>query len=160
MKCSLSVKVNNNRERELSWFILMICYVGSQVGNSSLKSLNGLRAISNNWYESIKALKHRRLYTCVLHQLCLSWIAFWIISKSTSENITNAIPGYTKVSTANCLERIGEACSDASLEYSLQATVAQGFPWVEVLPLFLTNTKFVVLSLTLHSSLFSLWENR
>lgn len=45
-----------------------------------------------------------------------------------------------------CLERttIGKACSDASTEYSLQAAVAQGFPWVEVLPLCLADTKFVV----------------
>lgn len=49
------------------------------------------------------------------------------------------------VAKSRCLERtmIGEACSDASPEYSLQAAVAQGFPWVEVLPLCLTDTKFV-----------------
>lgn len=47
---------------------------------------------------------------------------------------------------SGCLERtaIGKACSDASPEYSLQAAVAQGFPWVEVLPLCLADTKFVV----------------
>lgn len=47
---------------------------------------------------------------------------------------------------SRCLERttIGKACSDASPEYCLQAAVAQGFLWVEVLPLCLTDTKFVV----------------
>lgn len=36
--------------------------LGSQVGNSSLKSLNGLKGVSNNWYGSIKALEHHGLW--------------------------------------------------------------------------------------------------
>lgn len=48
---------------------------------------------------------------------------------------------------SRCLGRsmTGKACSGASPEYSVQAAVAQGFPWVEVLPLCLTDTKFVCL---------------
>lgn len=36
----------------------------------------------------------------------------------------------------------GRACSDASPEHTLQEGGAQGFPWVEMLPLCLTDTKF------------------
>lgn len=45
-----------------------------------------------------------------------------------------------------CLETTvtGKACRGASPEHSLQAAGAQGFRWVEVLPLCLTDTKFGV----------------
>lgn len=69
MKCSLSVKVNNNGVKRTSLFYVNDLVTGQLSRKQFFKVLDGL---SDNWYESFKALKHHGFYTFhVLHPLCL-----------------------------------------------------------------------------------------